>query len=95
MRAKRGFQALERGASKIVGRNTEEARLMRAMLQPLYRDRIVVLSSVSRLDWEMRKEPCAIILGIDKRLFHGYKICDMFAAAGDQKSTWSLAGITT
>jgi len=88
-----GLEAMERIAAQIIGGDNGQAILMRSMLLSIFGKVKVDLSEIGRLDWDLRKDLCAVILGVNHGRFDDYKIREILIAAGDHKAAWFFAGV--
>jgi hypothetical protein len=91
--SEKATEAMNRVAAEIFDRDNGQALVLRSILLSLYGQGKANLSDVDRLDWELRKDLCAIILGLNQGDFNDFKIREAFVAAGDRNAAWFLGGI--
>jgi hypothetical protein len=87
-----GLAALQRIVKQIIRRDNGQALRMRSMLLSLFGQGKVALSEVDYFDLKLRKDLCAIILGLNHGRFADYQIREMFIAEGDKDARWFFSG---
>lgn len=86
-------EAMGRIAPKIFGRNDREALLARNILLSIYGAVEVNMSNIGYIGHDLRKDLCAVFLGVNKGGFEDGQIRKSLVAAGDRKSSWFFAGL--
>lgn len=88
-----GLLAMKRIATQVVGGDNGQAVLMRSYLLSIFGKTLADLSQVGRLDWDLRKDLCAVLLGVNQGDFDDFEIRELLIAAGDHNAEWFFAGV--